>query len=122
MLQERGYYELVVKGDKIRLRFCTWSIKRFCEVNGNISIGSMIELFQGGFTLSQIISMILCAAEYICIKDKKDFVYTDMDASDWIDEIGGINSPGFASIIEVAGKSLLDLGAPDKKKAGQKRN
>jgi hypothetical protein len=109
MLQQRGYYTIELGGGKkIHLRFCTWTFKRFCEINGNMTLSQLQDALSSGMTLSGFISLLLCAAEYVCIKEKNEFTYTDMDAADWIDEMGGIAGSGFVSMLGVIVSSFTD--------------
>lgn len=62
-------------------------------------------------TLSGFVSLMLCAAEYVCVKEKKDFAYTDMEASDWIDAMGGIAGSGFLAMLSVIIESFTDSGS-----------
>lgn len=117
MLQQRGFYTISLGNDKkVQLRFCTWTFKRFCEINGNMTLSQLQDALSSGMTLSGFVSLLLCAAEYICVKEKKDFVYTDMDASDWIDEMGGIAGSGFISMLAVIVESFTDGGSNGQEK------
>jgi len=117
MLQQRGYYTIKLgDGKHITLRFCTWSFKRFCELNNNMTIAQLQDALSAGMTLSGFISLMLCAAEYVCLKEKKDFTYTDMDASEWIDDIGGIASDGFLAMLSVIVASFTDSGSNGQEK------
>lgn len=109
MLQQRGYYTIKLgDGKQIPLRFCTWTFKRFCEVNGNMTLTQLQDALSSGMTLSGFVSLLLCAAEYVSIKDKKEFEYTDMDAADWIDEMGGIAGDGFVAMLKVIVETFTD--------------
>lgn len=109
MLQQRGFYTIELSdGTKVPLRFCTWTFKRFCEVNGNLSLSKLQEALSDGMTLSGFVSLILCAVEYMCKKEKRDFNYTDIDASDWIDEMGGIAGNGFIAMLKVITETFTD--------------
>jgi hypothetical protein len=109
MLQQRGYYTINLgDGKQIPLRFCTWTFKRFCEVNGNMTLTQLQDALSSGMTLSGFVSLLLCAAEYTCLKDKKDFTYTDMDAADWIDEMGGVAGEGFVAMLKVIVETFTD--------------
>lgn len=117
MLQQRGYYTINLgNGKKVSLRFCTWAFKRFCEINGNMTLSQLQEALSSGMTLNGFVSLLLCAAEYVCIKEKKDFSYTDMDASDWIDEMGGIAGSGFVAMLAVIVESFTDSGSNGQEK------
>lgn len=117
MLQQRGFYAISLgNGKKIQLRFCTWTFKRFCELNGNLTLSQLQDALSSGMTLSGFISLLLCAAEYVCLKDKKEFEYTEMDAAEWIDEIGGIAGSGFIEMLSVIVASFTDAGANGQEK------
>lgn len=117
MLQQRGYYTISLgNGTKIPLRFCTWTFKRFCEVNGNMTLTQLQDALSSGMTLSGFVSLLLCAAEYVSIKEKKEFLYNEMDASDWIDEMGGIAGSGFMAMLSVIVESFTDSGANGQEK------
>lgn len=117
MLQQRGYYTIELgDGKTIPLRFCTWTFKRFCEINGNMTLSQLQDALSSGMTLSGFISLMLCAAEYVSIKEKKEFIYTDMDASDWVDEMGGVAGSGFVDMISVIVESFTDKGANGQEK------
>lgn len=117
MLQQRGYYTINLgNGKKIPLRFCTWTFKRFCEINGNLTLSQLQDALSSGMTLSGFVSLLLCAAEYVCVKEGKDFGYTDMEASDWIDEMGGIAGSGFVAMLAVIVESFTDAGSNGQEK------
>lgn len=108
MLQERGYYTIELSdGKKIPLRFCTWTFKRFSELNGDMSLGKIMEIFEE-ISIKHLVSLLLCAAEYTAIKNKETFSYSEMDASDWIDDMGGIAGTKFLAMIEGIAKSISD--------------
>jgi hypothetical protein len=93
-------------GIKVPLYFGTWSLSRFCELNGNLSFTQMQELFANDISFKHIISLFLCGAEHYARKNKKPFDYTDVEASDWIDEIGGATSEKFMEVMGVIGQAI----------------
>lgn len=112
MLQQRGHYTIQLSnGQKIPLRFCTWTFKRFCEINGNMTLMELQDALSKGMTLSGFVSLMLCAAEYMAIKDKNEFSHTDIDASDWIDEMGGISGKAFLEMLTVITETFTDNSA-----------
>lgn len=115
----RGLHTIKVGEKSIDLYFNTWVLKRFCKLNGEISLTQFLELLQTGLTVDHLTSLLLCAAEYIFVKDKKQSPYNDIDASDWIDELGGINGAAFVELLGSAAKSLMDGGA---KGEGEKKS
>lgn len=117
MLQQRGYYTIKLgDGKQIPLRFCTWTFKRFCEINGNLTLTQLQESLSSGMTLSMFVSLLLCASEYEFVKNKKDFEYTDIDASDWVDEMGGIGGSGVADMMKVIVETFTDNSSNGKEK------
>jgi hypothetical protein len=117
MLQQRGYYTIELSdGTKIPLRFCTWTFKRFCEINGNLTLTELEGALSQGMTLARFVSLLLCAAEYVCTKEKKDFPYSDIDAADWIDEMGGISGAGFLAMLTVITETFTDGSANGQEK------
>lgn len=124
MLKERGYTVLKREdGTEVELLFRTWTFKRFCELNGDITYQQMIEVLTAGIGIKHMAQLLLCASEYYHIKNKKPFAYTDFDACEWIDELGGLNAAAFVDVIGVMTAALVDTGAPvkeEKKKAASK--
>lgn len=109
MLQQRGHFTINLgDGTKIPLRFCTWTFKRFCEINGNMTLTQLQEALMNGMTLNRLISLLLCAAEYMSLKNKQDFSYTDIDASDWVDEMGGVTGRAFVAMMTVIAESFTE--------------
>lgn len=112
MQKGRGTYVLKREdGSEVELLFRTWTFQRFCELNGNISYQQMIELLTGSIGIKQMADLLLCAAEYSYLKDKKPFPYTNIDACEWIDDLGGVSGAAFLSVIQVATTALIDSGA-----------
>jgi hypothetical protein len=93
-------------GKQLPLYFGTWSLSRFCELNGNLSFTQMQEFFTRDLAFKHILSLLLCGAEHYARKNKLPFDYTDIDASDWIDEIGGPMSEEFESVMKVIGHAI----------------
>ena len=73
-----------------------------------MTLTQLQDALSSGMTLSGFVSLLLCAAEYVSIKDKKEFEYTDMDAADWIDEMGGIAGDGFVAMLKVIVETFTD--------------
>jgi hypothetical protein len=118
MLKQRGYFLLKRESGDVGLNFRTWTFQRFCEKSGDISFQQMIELLSGGIGIKQMADLLLCAAEYQYVKEQKPFPFTNFDACEWIDELGGINGAAFMEVITAASNALVDQGAKadDKKK------
>lgn len=117
MQKGRGIYVLKRDdGSEVELLFRTWTFQRFCELNGDISYQQMIELLTGSIGIKQMADLLLCAAEYSYLKAKKPFPFANIDACEWIDEMGGISGAAFLSVIQVATAALIDSGAPQEEK------
>lgn len=109
MLQQRGFYTIELSdGTKVPLRFCTWTLKQFSESNNNMSLSALGAALKEGLGISAMASLILCAAQYMCIKESRQFNHTEMDACDWIDEMGGVSGQGFLAMVNVIVESFTD--------------
>lgn len=93
-------------GKELPLYFGTWSLSRFCEINGNLSFSAMQELFASEISFKHIISLLLCSAEHYARKNKLPFDYTDIDAADWLDEIGGMTGEQFGEVMSAIAKTI----------------
>lgn len=123
MLQSRGCYTIELSdGTKVPLIFRTWTFKRFCEMNGNLSFEQFQSVLSDGFNFSQIVSLLLCAAEYACRKENKEFNYDDMSACEWIDEMGGIGGKGFLDMLAVLTQTFADEGSNGQEKKREKKS
>lgn len=93
-------------GKELPLYFGTWSLSRFCELNGNLSFSAMQTLFASEISFKHIISLLLCGAEHYARKNKLPFDYTDIDAADWLDEIGGMTGEQFSEVMTAIAKTI----------------
>lgn len=84
----------IVKG-----QFSLWSIKRYCDKK-NLSLSGLSEqLTAEKISFDDVCMLILCAVEHCSRVDKKGFAFTDMDACDWIDQLGGVTSDKYNSLM-----------------------
>ena len=103
----RGHYELSLSdGTKIPMRFCTWSLKRFCQLQG-IGPSEIGDALSGDNTLDAIVNLLKSAAEYPLYKEGITPNYTDIEVCDWIDDIGGIASSKLQDIFKVLSDSMV---------------
>jgi hypothetical protein len=93
-------------GKKVPLYFGTWALARFCEINGDLSVTEMESLLGGDISYKHILSLVLCCAENYTRKHKKPFDYTDVDAGDWIDGLGGLANKKALDLIGAIGKAV----------------
>lgn len=102
----RGHYELKLSdGKSVPLRFCTWSLKRFCQLQG-IGPAEISDALSGEQSLDAIINLLKASAEYPLYKEGITPTFTDIEICDWIDDIGGMASKQFNDIIAALGESM----------------
>lgn len=114
----RGHYELTLSnGEKIPMRFCTWSLKRFCQLQG-IGPSEIGEALSGNSTLDAIVNLLKSAAEYPLYSQGITPSYTDLNVCDWIDDMGGVASPKLQEIFKALSDSMASgLNETNSKKA-----
>jgi hypothetical protein len=120
---DKGHYTLTVEGKEIKLRFCTWTMSRFAELSGGLSFSEVVDLFaSGALTIKQIINLLLAGAEYVCLRGNQKFSYNELDASEWVDSLGGTFSPKLQELLLFVATSLVpktegaeEAGAEEKK-------
>jgi hypothetical protein len=102
----RGQFNLSLSDGKvIPLRFCTWSLKRFCKLQG-IGPAEIGIALSGKDALDAIVNLIRSAAEYEFIKEGKTANFTEVDVCDWVDDIGGIAGTQFQDIMAALSESM----------------
>lgn len=96
-LLPRKEFEITISdGTVIRGQYGTWALKRFCDKFG-------FSLKQAGGhlqdpSLDEVVQYVLAAVEYPCAKKGEKCAYNDVDACDWIDQLGGIQSADFVKL------------------------
>jgi hypothetical protein len=116
----RGHFSFEHEDQTINLIFRTWAFKRFCDLN-NLSFSAMLEILSDDIHFDKLIQLVLCAAEYACKKENKEFNYTDVDACEWIDSLGGISGKKFLEMIPVITQALTDEGSQQNGTTGKKK-
>ena len=122
----RGQFELTLSdGKKIPMRFCTWSLKRFCQLQG-IGPSDIGEALSGQTSLDAIINLLKAAAEYPLYSQGITPNFTDIEVCDWVDDMGGMGGKKFQEVMEALSESMqsgIEV-APTKssKKDGVKKN
>ncbi len=102
----RGQFNLSLSDGKvIPLRFCTWSLKRFCKLQG-IGPTEIGVALSGKDALDAIVNLIRSAAEYEFIKEGKTANFTEVDVCDWVDDMGGIAGTQFQEIMAALSESM----------------
>ena len=117
----RGHFELTLSdGKKIPLRFCTWSLKRFCQLQ-KIGPSDIGEALSGDASLDAIVNLIKSAAEYPLYKEGITPNFTDFEVCEWIDDMGGIGGKKFQDIM-VALSDSMNSGVEDSSKKSLKKD
>ena len=102
----RGFYELnLTSGKVVPLRFCTWSLKRFCKLQG-IGPSEIGDALGGNEALDAIVNLLKSAAEYEYVSKGTTSTITDIEVCDWIDELGGIGGSKFADVMSALSESM----------------
>lgn len=122
----RGQFELTLSdGKKIPMRFCTWSLKRFCQLQG-IGPSDIGSVLSGKDSLDAIINLLKSAAEYPLYSQGITPDFTEIQVCDWIDDIGGMGGQKLQDVMTALAESMSS-GIDDKptkssKKDGVKKN
>ena len=122
----RGQFELTLSdGKKIPMRFCTWSLKRFCQLQG-IGPSDIGEALSGKDSLDAIVNLMKSAAEYPLYSQGITPNFTDIEVCEWVDDMGGMASKRFQDVMATLSESMQSgiENAPTKssKKDGVKKN
>lgn len=102
----RGQYNLLLSdGTNVPLRFCTWSLKRFCKLQG-IGPSEIGDALSGNESLDAITNLIKAAAEYEYVSKGESANITDLQVCDWIDDMGGISGTKFLEVMSTLSESM----------------
>lgn len=102
----RGQYNLLLSnGVNIPLRFCTWSLKRFCKLQG-IGPSEIGDALSGNESLDAITNLLKAAAEYEYVSKGQTPNITDFEVCEWIDDMGGISGSKFLEVMNALSESM----------------
>ena len=80
----------------------TWAMHRFCEMNGNLAISKLMQLYDGEtFSFKHIITMVQAASE------SAGTVLDERTAAKYIDEAGGPNGVAITEFVHYTIKSMI---------------
>jgi hypothetical protein len=101
------------------MRFCTWSLKRFCQLQ-SIGPSDISEALSGNQSLEAITNLLKAAAEYPLYSQGITPSFTDIEVCDWIDDMGGLGSKKFQDVMaELAESMNSGVEQPTNKKAAK---
>ena len=116
-------FELKLKDKTIPLKWGTWSMKRFTEIQGKDLNEYFNLLSENKFTLNDIVCLLQAAAEYGCKKSNLPIDFGEMEICEWIDEVGGLKGKQleefFTYMIDTVVSNVTEKDE-DKKKAKKK--
>lgn len=102
----RGQYNLLLSdGTNVPLRFCTWSLKRFCKLQG-IGPSDIGDALSGSDALDAIVNLLKSAAEYEYVSKGITANITDVEVCNWIDDMGGIGGQKFSDVMAALSESM----------------
>ena len=102
----RGHFELTLSdGKKIPMRFCTWSLKRFCQLQ-KIGPSDIGEALSGESSLDAIVNLMKSAAEYPLYKEGITPNFTEFEVCEWIDDMGGMTGKKFQDVMAALAESM----------------
>lgn len=85
-------FELKTNNNTISLKWGTWAMKRFCELENKSLLDLINILSSGAFELGTIVHIIQAAAESGCKTLNVPIQFDEVQVCDWIDEVGGLSS------------------------------
>ena len=85
-------FELKLKETTIPLRWGTWAMKRFCELENKTLMDLINVLSSGVYNLDTIVHIVQAAAESGYKSLKKPIDFEEFDVCNWIDEVGGLTA------------------------------
>lgn len=85
-------FELKTNNNTIHLKWGTWAMKRFCELEGK-NLMELINVLSGGiYDLDTIVHIVQAAAESGYKSLKKPIDFGEFEVCEWIDEVGGLSA------------------------------
>lgn len=114
LLPRREFCITLEDSTKIQGKFGTWALKRFSDKRGHKSLPELQEAL-GKMSLSDAVDYLLSAVEqyFRQLKTKDSFPYTDLDACDWVDQLGGIASVDMQRLFSHAGEESEEKKTQD---------
>lgn len=86
-LLPRKEFEILLHGERIKGQATEWAWRRFC-LQRKIGLENLHKELTEKPTPFDDCDMLLCFVEYSCLKAGKAFNYTQVNASDWIEQLG----------------------------------
>lgn len=108
LLPRKAFEIKLSDGKVIEGQFSLWSVKRFCDKQ-KLTLAQLGErLTAEKTTFDDVCQIVLCAVEYTSRKKEKPFSYTDLHACEWIEDLGGLTSDNYASLMAHAASGEVE--------------
>ncbi len=106
-LLPRKEFEITLNsGEVIKGKYSLWSVKRFCD-RKKMKLSELDTFMtQDSITMDDVCLMILCAVEHCKREAGLAFSYTDFHVCNWIEELGGLTSEGYVSLMNHAASEI----------------
>lgn len=110
LLPRKEFEFTLESGEKIQGKHGTWSTKRLCDKKGWSILEFMVRFNDTDkLTLDDICQLLLCAVEYKWRKDNKGpFTYSDINACEWLEEMGGFGSEDWNKLLNHFASDLTE--------------
>ena len=97
----------------IPLKWGTWSMKRFCELENKTLVELINVLSSGSYDLDTIVHIVMASAESGYKSQQKSIDFDEYQVCEWIDEVGGLSAKDGQLIAFM--KYMQDSMTPDLK-------
>lgn len=119
ILPRKEFIITLEDGSEVHGKYGTWAFSHFCEKN-NYTLDQAGKALSENFTIKSAIQLVLCAVEYTARRAKAQFGFTELDAGDWLDQLGGMNSVDALKLFMLANdKSAPEESAVEEEKKSE---
>src|SRR6476620_8991567 len=103
-------YQIQTDGEPVPLLFNSWTFRKYTGIKG-IEFEDLLDNVREGraFRSSDLPELFLTAAESYRKFNKQEFTYTELDAYEWIDHMGGFNSVKLMDVYKAFVSKLLNI-------------
>lgn len=115
LLPRKEFEILLDSGEVIAGKYSLWSVKRFADKKGFTLINLQDYMDKENMTMDDVCEILLCAVEYVSRKNNVSFSYSDVDACEWIEELGGMLGEKYLALTQHASSDLEAVESDEKK-------
>lgn len=111
ILLDRGQFTIKSEnGEEHKGRFCAGALDRFSSLQKDNDLIAFYEMMTKGMKLTDYAELVICAMEY---EQETVGKYSKKQFYDWVDDMGGIMSVPFTSLVAHATRAIMPR--PEKK-------